>query len=433
LKIINLLKKLRNNLFFFPALPFVIIIFLISRLLQSFLLIRVGRIVTERIGHFAGNIEVYLLEKIYNIDQPSKMTIDIWFIDNDISNEFLKLLIIEKLIIGPRFIFKYVYRLNKIFSKKNKSIKQYSMYKDINVKNSKFNSDSKFIIPQRSDRDIYSLRSNTEPLMRFSDSQIVEAKKKLEKFGITNRNKYVALMVRDSSYLSKTYKDQDWNYHNYRDCEIDNYLLAAEFLTQKGFHVLRMGKFVNKSLITNNKMIIDYANSNLRSDFLDIYIGATCEFCISTGNGYDKIPAMFRRPIVFCDHAPIGNYPTYMPQSIGIFKHYFSITENKKINLSEIVAKKSHLFHINEQFKNAGIKLVDNSPEEIKDVCSEMVDRLSNNWVENKSDIILQKKFWECYPSKYSQTYFHSPKLYHKKISSKIGAIFLRNNINLIR
>ena len=157
MKIINLLKKLRNNLFFFPALPFVIIIFLISRLLQSFLLIRVGRIVTERIGHFAGNIEVYLLEKIYNIDQPSKMTIDIWFIDNDISNEFLKLLIIEKLIIGPRFIFKYVYRLNKIFSKKNKSIKQYSMYKDINVKNSKFNSDSKFIIPQRSDRDIYCL------------------------------------------------------------------------------------------------------------------------------------------------------------------------------------------------------------------------------------------------------------------------------------
>ena len=129
MKIINLLKKFRNNLFFLPALPFVIIIFLISRLLQSFLLIRVGRIVTERIGHFAGNIEVYLLERKHNIEQPNKMTFDIWFIDNKISNEFLKLLITDKLRIGPKFIFRYVYRLNKIFSPKNKLKNQYSIYK----------------------------------------------------------------------------------------------------------------------------------------------------------------------------------------------------------------------------------------------------------------------------------------------------------------
>ena len=46
-------------------------------------------------------------------------------------------------------------------------------------------------------------------------------------------------------------------------------------------------------------MIIGYAylQKNKRTEFMDIYLGANCEFCISTMCGFDAIPYIFRKPI----------------------------------------------------------------------------------------------------------------------------------------
>ena len=147
------------------------------------------------------------------------------------------------------------------------------------------------------------------------------------------------MIIRDHVYLDRLNKKLNWEYHNFRDGNLNNYLLA-EVLTNYGFHVFRMGKFVDKKFETSNDRIIDYANSPYKSDLLDIYIGANCEFCISTGTGYDLIPAMSRRPIVYADHAPLGTYPSYIPFSIGIFKQYYCKQKKRKLTLSEIIAKK---------------------------------------------------------------------------------------------
>ena len=59
-----------------------------------------------------------------------------------------------------------------------------------------------------------------------------------------------------------------------------------------------MGAIVEKPFKSKNPKIIDYANSNLRSDFMDIYLGAKCTFCISTGSGFQCLPVLFRKPII---------------------------------------------------------------------------------------------------------------------------------------
>ena len=47
--------------------------------------------------------------------------------------------------------------------------------------------------------------------------------RQLKKYNITRDNKIVCLIVRDDAYLKSTYKNFNWNYHDYRDCIVENY------------------------------------------------------------------------------------------------------------------------------------------------------------------------------------------------------------------
>ena len=99
-------------------------------------------------------------------------------------------------------------------------------------------------------------------------------------------NKFICLNVRDSQFLKKLFK-LDLDYHSYRNANIDDFLLCCDELTKLGYYVIRMG-VVTEKIETKNDKIIDYSNSKYRSDFMDFYLGINCEFCITTGSGFDS-------------------------------------------------------------------------------------------------------------------------------------------------
>ena len=400
--------KLKNLTRFIPYSPFVFSFIFLSRLLSPFVLIRVGVLNSERLGHFISNTEVYLLNKLHNIQQPKILTLDIWCFDDIICNKALESIFRKKLNIGPKNIIKFAVLINQ-----------------------KIDPNSKYVIKHYA-RDINSLRSKSAAIFKLSNYQINKAKLELNKFGISDNDKYVALVVRDHLYLDTLNNKVNWEYHNYRNCNIDNYLLAAESLAEAGYYVLRMGKFVDKKLKIKNPKIIDYACSPWRSDLLDIYIGSNCEFCISSGTGFDLIPAMSRRPIVFTDQVPIGVVASYMPNSIGIFKQYYSLEKERKLTLSEIIERNAHYFLATKKFKDARIKLLENTPKEIKDLCLEMMHRINSNWEENYLDKELQDQFWIKFFSKSHSTTDKNSRPRHNKVVFRVGASFLRENQYLI-
>ena len=51
---------------------------------------------------------------------------------------------------------------------------------------------------------------------------------------------------------------------------------------KKDIMVFGMGAYAEKEFKTKNPKIIDYVNSNLKSDFMDVFLGAKCSFCLST-------------------------------------------------------------------------------------------------------------------------------------------------------
>ena len=72
--------------------------------------------------------------------------------------------------------------------------------------------------------------------------------------------------------------------------------------------MFRMGINVLKPLKSSNPKVIDYANSDMRNEFMDIYLSAMCNFFMSMGSGIDGVPIIFRRPIAYIGHLPFGNF-----------------------------------------------------------------------------------------------------------------------------
>ena len=94
---------------------------------------------------------------------------------------------------------------------------------------------------------------------------------------------------------------------------------------------------------------------------------------------------------------------------------------------AEIYESKAGHFMSAAAFEGAGIKLVDNTPEEILAVVKEMTDqdvpykRFSGYEVLNIMDD--QKPFWDTFPRSVSE---YSGRPLHGKIRMRIGAEFLR-------
>ena len=243
-------------------------------------------------------------------------------------------------------------------------------------------------------------------------------------FGLSEKDKFVCLAVRDPAYLKTYHSYQDWDYHNYRDSNIDNYILAAEELASRGYYVFRMGKVVSSPIKSNNSKIIDYASSNLRNDFMDIYLGAKCTFCISASSGFDGVTTTFRRPLVQIV-VPLLDAKTEHKEVLILTKHHFSKKKKRNLTFSEIVLSEIANCTATKQFEELGVELIENSPKEIRDIVIEAVERMEGKWKNTEIDDSLQNKFWKIF---YSSNYINSKRFAHGKFKARFGANFLKAN-----
>ena len=236
---------------------------------------------------------MFYCKKKLNIDQPKKRHLDLVYIhyNDKIFNKQLAKMWKRKL----NFLSGYL--LHPI-SKVNKLIPGGEIYS------------LEYLYSNRVS-NIDNLLEKCQPL-EFTVGEEIYGRKMLKKFGLKDEDKFVCFDVRDGAYQLKkiSARYRNWSYHDFRHTDINKFVLAAEELAKRGYYVFRMGVSVEKPFISNNPKIIDYANSNLRSDFMDIYLGAKCSFCITTATGFQDLPCLFRKPMAqLC--VPVGCLFTY--------------------------------------------------------------------------------------------------------------------------
>ena len=399
----NIYRRLSRLIRIALTTPFALFFVLLIRIIRPVFLVRIGVMRSDRIGHFALETELWLLERVSGVATRPKRSIDLWYAPEPIANRVLYKMWTQVLTIWPNWLMVTVFRLNQL-------IPGTSAHEIENATSSCL--------------DVHNLLDIYPPRLKFTAMQLEQGQKGLAELGIKPTDRFVCFIVRDSAYTKKAFPEKDMSYHDFRNCDVNDYVAGAEALADRGLFVLRMGSVVSKPLVSNNPRVIDYANSKVRSEFMDLFLGAHCEFNVSDGLGFYAIPAMFRRPNAYVNYSPFFMYYSSRVCDLGIAKTMIDKATGRRLNLTEMGERGVARFGATSQFTTAGVSVKSNTPSEIKDLMLEMLDRLEGKWKTEPLDDELQNKFWK----KYSEIIGPDRETFHGEIWSKYGAQFLRDN-----
>jgi putative glycosyltransferase (TIGR04372 family) len=391
----SLARKCRQGIGYVVAIIPVIFV----RLARPFLLVRFGRLNSSRVGHFVTDAEFYLCEREIGIQNPK--AIDFFGLSGEVCNGYLKIMCTRVLHI--RKFVNYLCRVNRMIPGGNKN-------------------DIRIVTGERYfTRDVEGLLQKTMPHLFFTLEEERQGRLALAKMGLPPDVEFICFHARDSAYLKSSAPKWDYSYHNYRDCDVHNYLLAVQRLSMRGIYAFRMGAVVKDKLRESDPKIIDYANQG-RTDFLDIYLSAHCRFFLGCGSGIDSVATVFRRPVAYANFVPLLFAPSWGPKDLLIPKKMWLTRENRFMSFRETLESGVGKLTSTQDYLERGIRVVENSAEEIADLAVEMDERLKGTWKTTKEDEVLQNRFWS----------FFKNSEYHGEILSHVGAVFLRQNRALL-
>lgn len=379
------------------TLPTLLPVILIIRLIRPVVLIRFGHLRSNLFGLFAFETEVYLSECDSGIH--GRRTVDIFYHLPPVCNDQLKKMWERKLHILP-----FANRLYWV--------------------NRQLPGGEAHVIPRctQQERDFHGVLAHTQPHLCFTLKEERLGQAALREMGIPEGAPFVCFHARDPAYFIKFTPTSMSHYvADYRNADIQNYVTAAEELTCRGYFAIRMGSIVKEPLSSTNPMVIDYAVKH-RTDFLDIYLGAKCHFFLSSDNGSYAVAAAFRRPIVWTNMGALEYIHTWNAEELFITKKLWKKDEGRFLGFREIMESGYGRLTLSQEYTQHGIELIENTPDEIAAVTKEMEERLNRTWQTSEDDEEMQQRFWSL---------FDGSSL-HGKISSRIGADFLRENLVLL-
>lgn len=357
-----LLQKISILLSGLWAIPLLFIV----RFIKPLKIFRFGTFLTDRIGHFVADSAIYLAE---NKNCTNKKYFDIFWLDSNSSNQFWVVLL-------------------------KRNLKVINLSRNIHFWNRVLPGGSIHHIPflKNGSRDIEGVLEKSKNKIKFLEEENLLGENWLSKFGWIKSMPFVCLIVRDDAYLNQDElnKGHNWEYHNYRDSDIKTYVKASEWLAEQGVWVIRMGKIMKCPIPTRNPRIIDYAFHSEKSDFLDVWLFANCNLCISTATGADQISDVFRKPLLIINYLPIKDFYSWS-NAVHVPKHLKWKENGNYLNFSEHL---KHSYYLSEEYVNARIEIVDLNENEILDAVRETWLDLQGSWIKDSKINYKHEKLW---------------------------------------
>lgn len=396
-----LIKIIRKFLVFIYGIPIILII----RIIKPFVLVRFQEVISDRLGHFACHMELYLNER----KQKKIKKLDVFFYGRNICNAQLGRMWKKKVIVLPYVIIAPIF----------------STYKTLR-KLKLISSEHEIPEPVSRDRDIFNLMDKNLPNIKFINSEILYGDKQLKKMGLMN-NKFIILHIRDNNYINE---DSD---SGLKLVNNDNYLDAIKLAIKRNYKVVRVGKNPKHRINFSHDFFIDYPFSKFQNDFMDLYLIFKCKLILGNNSGGTFAPLyLFRTPTVITDFAPIGMMHSYSNKIFTIFKKCRFKDSSKILNISEIFSNNLAFSESKKDYLDKSFELLDNTPEEIKDVLEEAIDEIEGKRILSDDFIALRKKFYSNYLfncKKFNNQYWNNElRIWHGKLKFNVGQKFLKNN-----
>lgn len=244
------------------------------------------------------------------------------------------------------------------------------------------------------------------PLLTLSLSDYEQGWNCLHDLGVPKNAWFVCLHVREDGFRPE-------GVISHRSADINSYLLTIESIVACGGWVIRIGDPTMK-LLPRMEQVIDYAHSEVKSSWMDIFLCASCSLFIGTNSGLNCVSWVFGVPSVITNTWPMSGRPP-SSQDLFIPKLVWSEVENRYLTFEEVLEPR-FFFNLNSRLLYSwGIQVVDNTPEEINELVLEMLERLEGKVHYTEEDEALQQQF-NSLPTPYGQSAFNS----------RIGRSFLK-------
>ena len=246
-----------------------------------------------------------------------------------------------------------------------------------------------------------------------------KGKKILNKYKI--KKPFICLHNRDDAYLKNL--GGDGNEHGYRNFKFDDFDKSINYLNKLDISSIRVGRKIKNKFHIKNKNFVDMSQKR-SNDFNDLFLISECKFLVSQTSGVANISTLFRKKQLLINVIPFNlrEFVEFAPGSKFITKKLYSFKKKRFLTFNEISLIKYNI-HEKKFFEKRKLKVIDNSPIEIKLAIKEMIYDLKKKDIKHTA---LQEKFWNSLEDKFGV------KIIKNKSNINICNSFLKLNKNLI-
>lgn len=226
------------------------------------------------------------------------------------------------------------------------------------------------------------------PLLTLSEEEMEKGRAGLRERGVPDDAWFVCLHVREGGFK----KDQGFNsIDRILNAEIGTYLPAIRAVTERGGWVIRIGDPSMRALPPMPR-VIDYADRPIKDEAMDVFLLAACRFFIGTSSGPAYVPPLFGTPCVLTNWVPTGQRP-FNGRDLYITKLYRAGFPPRQLSFAEMMAPPIGYAPRYAYAEELGLSAAPNTPEEIREVVNEMLNRLDGTLFYSEMDEALQSAF----------------------------------------
>jgi putative glycosyltransferase (TIGR04372 family) len=337
----NVLKRLVKA----PLFAFSFFVLLVMKLIQPIIKFQLCVVGFHRYGHLALEPEIFLAEQevMKTTNTSRRRVISIWSLGPVAkqSNSFLASKWKEALLVLPSWFVGSLQRVGLFIPFLKLEEPKLSITGSLNG------------------------LDKTDSHISISAVEMEEGRKRLIEIGINPDEPYVCLIVRDGGHY-KSKGDIESAGYELLNFDINDFSGVAEVLIESGFQVIRMGSGSERPFTSKPVGVVDYALSTNRSEFLDVYLAATCEFAVSTQTGPDAVCMLFRRPVLYVDVTRYCQF--FFGARLATWSPVRLLKSGSILNLSEVVNSEIAWFKDPNLFSKNGISQQKSSKSELKEL-----------------------------------------------------------------
>jgi len=209
-------------------------------------------------------------------------------------------------------------------------------------------------------------RQSRMPLLELRKSDRARSDPIFRAWGMPEGSWFVCFHIREGSHYRRGSENADPL----------TYLSAMKEVVRRGGFAIRMG---NPAMTPLPKFdgVIDYAHAEQRADWLDVSLWAQCMFFVGTNSGPLGVPASFGVPILSTNVNHLGLVPSFknsmfIPKLCSVDDDGDPVYFSRQLNTPAAwTGAKQHA--------EVNVRLIDNSPDELRFAVIEMFDALKGS------------------------------------------------------